>query len=124
MLAFSVTQRTREFGIRMALGAHTRDVLRIVISRGLGIACAGIAAGLAGAAAIVRSSSSLLFGVRPLDTVAFLGAAGVLAAVAMSAASIPALRAARVDPAIALQRSEAKGPPFESHASTRLSSDF
>jgi putative ABC transport system permease protein len=104
VLAFSVTQRTREFGIRMALGAHASDVLRIVMSRGLRIAGTGIAVGLASAALLVRGLSSLLFGVRPLDTVAFLAAAAVLTAVALAAAAIPAWRAASVDPSIALRQ--------------------
>lgn len=103
VLAFSVTQRTREFGLRMALGAQVADVLRIVLSRGLKIAAGGVAVGLAGAAALARSMSALLFGVQPLDPVAFLSAAAVLAIVALTAAAVPALRAAKVDPAIALR---------------------
>ncbi|SPF55485.1 conserved membrane hypothetical protein [Candidatus Sulfopaludibacter sp. SbA4] len=103
VLAFAVAQRTREFGIRMALGAQVADVLRIVLSRGLKIAAGGVAAGLAGAAVLARSMSALLYGVRPVDPVAFLAAAAVLGLVALAAASIPALRAARVDPAIALR---------------------
>ena len=104
VLAFSVTQRTREFGIRMALGAHSRDVLRIVLSRGLQIAGAGIAIGIAAAVLLVRAVSTLLFGVRPLDAVAFLGSATILALVALTAAAIPAWRASRVDPSIALRQ--------------------
>jgi len=103
VLAFAVAQRTREFGIRMALGAQVADVLRIVLSRGLKIAAGGVAAGLAGAAVLARSMSALLYGLRPVDPVAFLAAAAVLGLVALAAASIPALRAARVDPAIALR---------------------
>jgi putative ABC transport system permease protein len=103
VLAFSVTQRTREFGLRMALGAQVADVLRIVLSRGLKIAAGGVALGLAAAAALARSMSALLFGVQPLDPVAFLAAAAVLALVALTAAAVPALRAAKVDPAIALR---------------------
>ncbi len=103
VLAFSVTQRTREFGIRMALGAHIGDVLRMVLSRGLRIAAVGILVGIAGASALARSLSALLFGVKPLDAVAFLSAAGILALVALTAACIPAARAARVDPAITLR---------------------
>ncbi len=103
VLAFAVTQRTREFGIRMALGAQVPDVLGIVLSRGLKIAACGVAAGLLGAAAMARSLAGLLFGVQPLDPVAFVTAAAVLGTVALAAAGIPALRAARVDPAIALR---------------------
>src|SRR6185503_19145488 len=84
VLAFSVTQRTREFGLRMALGAQVADVLRIVLSRGLKIAAGGVALGLAAAAALARSMSALLFGVQPLDPVAFLAAAAVLALVALT----------------------------------------
>jgi ABC-type antimicrobial peptide transport system permease subunit len=87
----------------MALGAQVADVLRIVLSRGLKIAAGGVALGLAAAAALARSMSALLFGVQPLDPVAFLAAAAVLALVALTAAAVPALRAAKVDPAIALR---------------------
>ena len=103
VLAFSVAQRTREFGIRMALGAQMADVRRMVLSRGLRIAGAGVAAGLLAAAALARGMTALLFGVRPVDPVAFLAAAGLLAVVAVAAASLPAFRASRVDPAIALR---------------------
>lgn len=103
VLAFAVTQRTREFGIRMALGARVADVLRIVLWRGLKIAAGGIAVGLAGAAALAQSMAALLFGVRPADPVAFLAAAAVLSAVALTTAALPAARAARVDPSIALR---------------------
>jgi putative ABC transport system permease protein len=103
VLAFSVTQRTREFGIRMALGARAADVLGMVLSRGLKIAAGGVAAGLLGAATLARSMTALLYGVRPLDPVAFLTAAVVLGIVALTAALMPAVRATRVDPAIALR---------------------
>jgi putative ABC transport system permease protein len=103
VLAFAVAQRKREFGIRMALGAQMADVLRLVLTRGIAIAAGGIAAGLLGAAALARSLTALLFGVPPLDPVAFGLSAALLASVAVAAAAIPAWRAARVDPAIALR---------------------
>jgi putative ABC transport system permease protein len=104
VLAFSVSQRTREFGIRMALGARSATVLRMVLREALAIAAAGIAAGLIAAAALTRSLASLLYGVAPLDVVTFAGSAALLAAVALAACAIPAWRAARVDPAIALHQ--------------------
>jgi predicted permease len=103
VLAFSVIQRTREFGIRMALGAQMGDVLRMVLSRGLIIAAGGVMLGLIGAALLAHTMSALLFGVQPLDPVAFSVAGGSLGLVAITAALIPALRASRVDPVIALR---------------------
>jgi putative ABC transport system permease protein len=103
VLAFAVSQRRRELGIRMALGAQIGDVLTLVLARGVRIAAAGIACGVAGAAALARSLAGLLFGVDPLDATNFAAAAAVLALVALAAASVPAWRAARVDPAIALR---------------------
>jgi len=103
VLAFSVIQRTREFGIRMALGAQMGDVLRTVLSRGLVIAAGGVMLGLLGAALLAHTMSALLFGVQPLDPVAFSVAGGSLGLVAVTAALVPALRAARVDPVIALR---------------------
>ncbi len=103
VLAYSVAQRKREFGIRMALGAQIADVLSLVLTRGLKIACAGVAAGLLGAALLARSLATLLYGVRPLDPGTFGATAALLAIIALAAAAIPAWRAARVDPAIALR---------------------
>jgi len=102
VLAFSVAQRTREFGIRMALGAQTSDVLRLVMRDAVRIVAGGIVAGLAGSAILTRFLSSLLFTVSPRDGVTFAGAAAVLIVTALAACAIPALRAARVDPAVAL----------------------
>ncbi len=104
VLAFSVSQRTREFGIRMALGARTNDVLGLVLAGGLKLAAIGVASGLAAAAALTRVLVSLLFGVKPLDPVTFLAAPALLALVVLIACAAPALRAARVDPAVALRQ--------------------
>ena len=104
VLAFSVSQRTREFGIRMALGAQSADVLRMVAANGLKITFAGIAIGLAGAALLTRSLAALLYGVKPADPVTFLAAPAVLAVVALAACAAPALRASRVDPVEALRQ--------------------
>jgi putative ABC transport system permease protein len=104
VLAYAVSQRTREFGIRMALGARPANVLRMVVSGGLRITLLGIAMGLAGAAALTRSLATLLFGVQPLDPVTFVAAPALLALVALAACAWPAWRAARVDPAVALRQ--------------------
>lgn len=103
VIAFSVSQRLREFGIRMALGATASDVLRLVVMGGLKITAAGIAIGLAGSAWLTQSIASLLYGVKPMDPVTFLAAPAVLAVVALIASAAPAWRAARVDPAVALR---------------------
>jgi putative ABC transport system permease protein len=104
VLAFSVSQRMREFGIRSAVGAQTGDLLWMVIAGGLRIVTIGVALGLAAAAALTRSLRSLLFGVKPTDLSTFLGASLVLAALALIACSAPAIRAARVDPAVTLRQ--------------------
>jgi putative ABC transport system permease protein len=103
VLAFAVAQRRREFGIRMALGARIADVLSLLLTRAAKIAIGGVAAGLLGAALLARSLSTLLFGVQPLDPTTFAATAALLTVVAIGAAAIPAYRAARVDPAIALR---------------------
>jgi putative ABC transport system permease protein len=104
VLAFAVSQRTREFGIRMALGARASDVLRLVLRSGLTLTLLGVAIGLAASAVLTRGLASLLFAVKPFDPLTFAIAATVLAAVALAACAAPALRAARVDPAIALRQ--------------------
>jgi ABC-type antimicrobial peptide transport system permease subunit len=104
VLAFSVNQRTREFGIRMALGAQSADVLRMVMGDALKITVAGVAAGLLLAAALTRSLAALLFGVQPHDFATFVDSAALLAVVALIACAVPALRAARVDPAVVLHQ--------------------
>ena len=104
VLAFSVAQRTREFGVRMALGAQTSDVLGLVLRRSARIAVVGIATGMLGAVMLARSLSALLFGVLPLDPVTFVSAPVLLALVAFAASGIPAMRAARTDPAVVLRQ--------------------
>jgi putative ABC transport system permease protein len=103
VLAYAVEQRTREIGVRMALGAERRQVLAMVMRRGLAIAVTGIAAGLVIAAAGARSLESLLFGIKPLDLATFAAVAAGFALVAAAASYVPARRATKVDPAIALR---------------------
>jgi predicted permease len=103
VLAFGVAQRGREFGIRQALGADGRSILALVLADGLRTAAAGLACGIAGALALTRLLASMLFGVTARDPAAFAGAAAVLLAVALSACYLPARRATRVDPAVALR---------------------
>jgi putative ABC transport system permease protein len=104
VIAFSVSQRMREFGIRSALGARAGDLLRMVVVGGLRITFIGLAIGLAGAAALTRSLGSLLFGVKPIDLETFLAALALPGAVALVACVVPALRATKVDPAVALRQ--------------------
>ncbi len=103
MLAYSVTERTREIGIRMALGAVKSDVVGMVLRHTLALAGVGIVFGLAGALAVSRALAKFLYNVSPTDAATLLGVTFVLAAVALIAAWIPARRAAGVDPAVALR---------------------
>jgi putative ABC transport system permease protein len=103
VLSYTVTQRSQEFGIRMALGARRSDVLRLVVGQGMLRVLAGIAGGLAGAAGLTRVMNTLLFGVRPVDLVTFLGVSLLLTLVALIACYIPARRATRTDPATVLR---------------------
>jgi putative ABC transport system permease protein len=103
VIAYSVTRRTHEFGIRMALGAQRTDVLQMVLRQALVFAIVGVALGLAGAFALNRLISSLLFGVSANDPVTFASVAGFIVAVAFIACYIPARRATKVDPLVALR---------------------
>jgi putative ABC transport system permease protein len=103
VIAFGVVQRTRELGIRMALGAGTNNLLRMVVSQGMRPVLAGVALGLGGALAGTRVLRGLLFGVGPTDPITFLIVTTFLVAVALLASYLPARRAARSDPMIALR---------------------
>jgi putative ABC transport system permease protein len=103
VLAYGVSRRTQEIGIRMALGAQTRDVLRLIGREGFVLALIGIGVGLVGAPALTRLMSSLLFGVSPTDATTFAVVPVLLAAVALAASYLPARRAARVDPTVSLR---------------------
>jgi putative ABC transport system permease protein len=103
-LAFAVSQRTREIGVRMALGAQTADLLKLVVGQGLRLVFAGVMIGLLAALAATRLMKSLLYGVSATDTLTFVGIAAVLLCVALLACWIPARRATKIDPIIALRR--------------------
>jgi len=103
LMAYAVTQRRREIGVRMALGADRRDVLRLVLTRALRIVIAGLIVGLAGAAVVTRVLQTFLFGVTPTDPVAFTIVTLLLMAVGLMAAWLPARRATRIDPCVALR---------------------
>jgi putative ABC transport system permease protein len=101
--AYYVTQRTQEIGIRMALGAQTGDVLKLVLRNGMGLAFIGIAVGLAGAFTLTRLMRTLLFDVKPTDVMTFALVSLCLLVTALIACYLPARRATKVDPLVALR---------------------
>ena len=102
VMSYAVTQRTREIGIRMAVGANRTDVLRMIIQQGLWLTFAGVLAGLLLAGVLSRSIAGLLFNVSPFDSLTFGCMAVLLALVATAAYTVPARRATKIDPILAL----------------------
>jgi ABC-type antimicrobial peptide transport system permease subunit len=103
VIAYVAAQRTREIGIRMALGAQIGDVRRMFLRLGLSLTVAGIACGTAAALALTRVMSALLFGVGPMDPITYGAVSGLLAVVTLLATYLPARRAVRVDPVVAFR---------------------
>jgi len=103
VIAYSVAQRTHEIGVRMALGAERREVVRMIVWQGMTIAAAGIAGGVAASLALTRVMTSLLYEVTPTDPATFVAVAGVLAVTALAASCGPAIKGALVDPIVALR---------------------
>jgi len=104
VIAYAVTQRTNELGVRMALGAQKSDVLKMVVGEGAQLAAIGIGVGLVVAVPLMRIISRLLFGVNAYDPLTFLGTCCVILLVALAASYLPALKAIKVDPLVALRQ--------------------
>ncbi len=103
MLSFSVARRANEIGIRMALGANRTRVLKMILKQGIGVVAGGLAAGMGAAFVLTRALSTLLFGVRPADPFSYLAVCIVLLCAGLIGSCIPARRATRVDPMVALR---------------------
>jgi len=103
VISFTVAQRTPEFGTRMALGASSWDVIRLVARQSLGLAVVGLTVGLAGGVGVGFMMGSLLFGTSPADPLTLAGVSTMLVAVSVAATALPAWRASRVDPVVALR---------------------
>jgi len=103
VISYSVARRTTEIGIRIAMGAEAKDVLRMVVGQGAAMGLAGVVIGLAGAVGLTRFIKGLLFGVDSLDPATFASMAALLLAVTVLACYVPARRATKVDPMVALR---------------------
>jgi len=103
VMNYAVAQRTREIGIRMSLGAGRSEIMRMVLSQGLKQALVGVLAGVVAAALLARLMVHMLFAVEPTDPVTFVGVSAVLVATALAAIAIPARRATRIEPVVALR---------------------
>jgi putative ABC transport system permease protein len=102
-MSYAVTQRTHEIGVRVALGARRGAIVRMVVRQGMTVALMGIAAGVVAALGLTRLMATMLFDVRPDDPLTFAVVAATLAAAALAACWLPAVRASRVDPLVALR---------------------
>jgi putative ABC transport system permease protein len=103
VMSYAVSRRTHELGVRMALGATRRAILRLVVGEGMTLAAAGMAVGLVAALGLTRLMTSLLYGVRPADPATLAAVSLLLGGIALLGCCIPAWRAARVDPLVALR---------------------
>jgi putative ABC transport system permease protein len=103
VMSYTVSQRSRELGVRLALGADSREVLGLVLVQGLRLALAGVVIGLVAAFAVTRVMKNMLFGLSSTDPLTFVAISLLLVAVALVASYLPALRATRVDPVVALR---------------------